>query len=531
MAAAYLPIRVKGQSTCVHHKGKQLDFYCEKCQELMCSKCLSSVHKGHVVCELGDITPQKKQEIQNFITKTEQNDLVQIGTYIASTETLLKENDSTFEKLSNQLKIQTDKLKQDLDKLTAETLSLYQEMRDDNTKLIQKYKQDLELYDNHLKQLMQDCKKALQQGSHLQVYDTACEIHSPRPLPVKPVLGTASFTPNINPQGHLEQAIGKVITTGQSPSDQGPEVSTTTYYGKTVSTSPAISNVSSHEQHSHDNGKNTDTKKKLLPETKLLDRWESPCKIDSICPTTANQAWTYNHSKTITLLDRKGTVVRKINHSNEIITISLSPTTQRLWVCDYECNIMELVSQQLTHRFNSKNFPWCMCVTANGHVIAGMPKHISKFTTQGQVVITTLTAGTGKSLVCSPRKITECPVTHNVAVFDDNSVLYGGDQTKCVVVIDENFNKLFVYRGDIPPTYEQQLSKVEPCYLNDVAYDSVGNLIIGVSQCIVLLNGGGEFLRLIHRHTSSSFAVGKGSEDVLWVKIGKCVKLLQYSKE
>ncbi|XP_069135624.1 uncharacterized protein [Argopecten irradians] len=524
MAAANIPVRLKGQRTCLHHKGKQLDFYCEICQELMCSKCLSSVHKGHIVCEVGDITPQKKQEIQNFITRTEQNDLVQIGTYIASTETLLKENDISFEKLSNQLNIQTDKLKQALDKHTTETLSLYQKMRDDNTKLVQKYRRDLVMHDNQLKQLMQDCKKALQEGSHLQVYDTACEVRSPRRLPIKPVLGNASFTPNRHPQCHLEQAIGKVITTGQSPTEQGQAVSMSTHHGKKASTSSAIGKVSSHE---YDNGKSRDTMKKLLPETKVLEEWESPYHIYSICPTTENQAWTSDYSETLTLLDRKGKVVRKITHRNSTKDISLSPATQRLWACDYEWNIMELVSGRLTARFHTNKFPRCICVTADGHVIVGMAKHISKFTTQGQMVITTMTSGTGEPLVCSPREITECPVTHSVAVIDDNYESDGGDGNKHVVVVDENFNELFVYRGDISHKYKQHSTPFQP---NCVAYDSVGNLIIGADQGILLLNGGGEFLRLIHEGTSGSLAVVKGTEDVLWVKVGECVKLLQYSK-
>ncbi|XP_069134478.1 uncharacterized protein [Argopecten irradians] len=528
MAAAIINIRLKGQRTCAHHKGKQLDFYCEKCQELMCSKCLSSVHKGHVVCELGDITPQKKQEIQNFITRTEQNDLVQIGTYIASTETLLKENDRTFEKLSNQLKMQYDKLKQDLDMLTAETLSLYQKMRDDNTKLIKNYKRDLVMYDNQLKQLMQDCKKALQEGSHLQLYDTACEIHSPRRLPIKPVLGTASFTPNTTPQGHLEQALGKMITSGQSPLDQGPAVSTSTHHGKTVSTSGDISKVSSREQHSPDNEKDTDTKRRPLPDTKVLELWRSPCRINSICLTTENLAWTCDYSKTLTLLDRKGTVAWKVTHSSGITDISLSPTTQRLWTCDVDCNIIELVSGQLTQIFKTEEFPWCMCVTADGHVIVGMDNHISKFTVQGQVVITTMTSGTGKPLVCTPQQITECPVTHNVAVIDYNKRSDRGGGNRHVVVIDENFHELFVYRGDIPPTFkQQQQSKHTPFYPYDVAYDSMGNLIIGADEGILLIKGGGEFHRLIHKGIAGSLAFGR--ENVLWAQVGKCVKLLQYS--
>ncbi|XP_033744316.1 E3 ubiquitin-protein ligase TRIM33-like [Pecten maximus] len=380
MATAKIPIRTKGQTTCVHHKGRQLELYCEKCQELTCLKCLSSVHKGHLVCELSEITPQKKQDIKNFIYRTEQNDQVQIGKYITSTDTLLRDNDSTFEKLSHQLRMQTDILKQDLDMLTAETLSLYQNMKEDNSKLIQKYKQDLELYDEQLKQQIQECKTALQQGSDLNIYDTRCEIDSQIHFPVKPVLGNVSFTPNKNPQGHLKLALGKVIISGQgqTSTDQYRSVSTSDGQGQ-----------SSTQQQSGDKGKKAVTGYKLLSETKVVEKWNSPCYIRSICPTTDDQAWTSTYSKTLTLLDRKGTVIQKVTHKAPINDISLSPTTHRLWVCDIENNILELVSGQLTHRFRTKENPRCLCVTASNHVIVGMPKHISKFTTQGQMVLTT----------------------------------------------------------------------------------------------------------------------------------------------
>ncbi|XP_033744328.1 uncharacterized protein LOC117330215 [Pecten maximus] len=522
MATAKIPIRTKGQTTCVHHKGKQLEFCCEKCQELVCPKCLSSIHKNHPVCEFSEITPQKKQDIKNFIDRTEQNDQVQIGKYITSTDTLLRDNDSTFEKLSHQLRMQTDKLKQDLDMLTAETLSLYQKMKEDNSKLIQKYKQDLEMYDKQLKQQIQECKTALQKGSDLNIYDTRCEIDSQIHLPVKPVLGNVSFTSNKNPQGHLKLALGKVIIScqGQTSTDQDRSVSTSDGQGQSFT-----------QQQSGDKGKKTVTRYKLLSETKVVEEWESPCNICSICPTTDNQAWT-RYYKALTLLDRKGTVIQNITHKAWINDISLSPTTHRLWVCDTKHNILELVSGQLTHRFRTKENPMCLFVTASNHVIVGMVKHISKFTTQFQMVLTTKAVGTGKPLVCTPHRITECPVTQNFAVIDFSNRDDGGDGNKHVVVMDTNFKELFVYRGDIPSTYKTSQTGGEPFNPRSVVYDSMGNLIIGDcnNHRVLLLSGGGEFLKIIYTDIYWTWAVGVDREDVLWVVFcGGNVKLLQYS--
>ncbi|XP_021377324.1 uncharacterized protein LOC110465681 [Mizuhopecten yessoensis] len=522
-----MPLRIKGQTTCNHHKGRQLEFYCEKCRELVCAKCLSSIHKIHPVCELSEITPQKEPDIKNFIDRTEKDDLVQIGKYINSTDTLLKDNTSTFEKLSQKLTMQTDKIKQELDRLTSQTLSLYHKMEEDNTKLIKKYKQDLEMYEKQLKQQIQECKAALQRGSHLQIYDSFCEICSPTySLPVKPVLGTANFTPNENPQDLLKKALGKVITSGQGQ--------TLTHQDQSVSMSDDLRQPSTQQQRSETKAKKAVTTYKLLPLTKVVEEWKSPCGIGSLCPTTDGQVWTTDQLFILTLLDRKGKVIQKVEHNVRINDISLSHTTHTLWVCDKQNNIMELVSGRLTHRFSTKEEPWCICVTASNHVIVGMDRQISKFTTNGKMVCTTLAKETGKPLVCSPFWITECPVTHNVAVADFSSESDGGDGNGHVVVMDTDFTKeLFVYRGDIPSTYKlTPQTGGEPFEPRGVVYDSVGNLIIG--DCnnyrVLLISGGGEFLRVIHTDTIHKWDVGVDREDVLWaVFSGRNVKLLQYS--
>ncbi|XP_021355883.1 tripartite motif-containing protein 2-like [Mizuhopecten yessoensis] len=514
--------------TCTEHKGRPLELYCEKCDMLVCYKCLISTHKGHNACEISDITPTKKQDIQNFIDRTEKHDLVQLREYITSTDTLLKDNTSNFENLSDKLKKQTDKLKKDLDLLTSQTLSVYHKMEEDNTKLIQKYKQDLEMYDKQLRQQIQECKAALQQGSQIEIYDTGCEIHSQISLPVKPVLGTASFTPNKTPHHHLELALGKIDTLdqGQASTDQDGSVMTS-----------GGQKPSSTSQQSEPKGKKAVTMYKLLPQTKVLEEWESPVDINSICPTTDGQVWTSaGYSNTLTLLDRNGKVIQQVKQKAVINNISLSPTTNTLWVCDRENNIMELVSGRPTHIFSIKEYPICICVTASNHVIEGMTKHISKFTTQGQMVLTTSVTGTGKPLVCSPWRISECPVTHNVAVVDWNNKDNGADGIEHVIVMDSDFKELFIYRGDIPSTYKQSSHKgAKPFNPYGVVYDSVGNIIIGDrdNYRVLLISGRGEFLGIIHTDTYSIWAVGVGREDVLWAVFGGMfggnVKLLQYT--
>ncbi|XP_021378306.1 tripartite motif-containing protein 2-like [Mizuhopecten yessoensis] len=211
----------------------------------------------------------------------------------------------------------------------------------------------------------------------------------------------------------------------------------------------------------------------------------------------------------------------------------MSSTTNTLWVCDRQNNITELVSGRLVQRFRTKEEPQFICITASNHIIVGMTKHISRFTTKGTLVRSSLAEGTGNPLVCRPYRISECPVTHNVAVADLDSTGNGGEGKPHVVVMNTDFKELFVYDGEVPHTYQQtSQSEGEPFIPYSVVYDTVGNLVI--ADCnnnrILLISGRGEFLRLLHTDDHWTQAIGVDREDVLWAVFGlNKVKLLRYS--
>ncbi|XP_069102953.1 uncharacterized protein [Argopecten irradians] len=527
MATANVPIRVKSQTTCLHHKGKQLEFYCEECQELACSKCVSSIHKRHSLCDISEIADQRKGNIRNFIDRTEECELLQIRNYIASTDVLLNDNDKTFEKLSTQVKMQTEKLKRELDNRTAVTLSLYQKMKKDNDELIGKYKQDLETYEKQLVQQMQQCKTTLQQGSDIEIYDTICEIDSQIHLPAKPTLGTASFSPNMNPRSHIELAFRNAIFEphGRPPVDQERSDTCTASDNQEGSSTRHLSTESEEEVPSGT---------ELLTETKELGMWEFPYRIRSLCPTINDQAWISNYSKTLTLMGRNGTIIQDITHKVGINDISLSPTTHRLWACDNENNILELESGQLSKRFKTKDLPRSICVTTDNHIIIGMTNHITKYTTQGQMVLTSKTVGCKKPLVCSPYRIAECPITNNVAVIDTNLQDEGGDGNKHVVIMDTDFQELFICKGEAPTKPMSPFTVSHSFSPIGVVYDSQGNLIIADSLNfkLLLLSGAGVVPKLLHMEPECIYAVGIDREGVLWSGCsGPMVTFLQYNSK
>ncbi|XP_069103224.1 uncharacterized protein [Argopecten irradians] len=519
MATATIPIRMKGETTCLHHKGRKLELYCEQCNELVCLKCVSANHKGHIFCELSEITSQKKLEIRNFIDSTEENELVQIRNSIDSAVSLLEDNDKIFDRISDQLMTQTEKLKQDLDMLTADTLTLYQNTKEDNTKLIQQYKHELELYEHQLTQMMQECKSTLQQGIHIDIYDTECELNFGIRIPVKPVLAALSFTPNETPLTHLELALGACES-----DDSGQDH--TLAAEVQADPSPDEQGASFTQQRTENKEENEDIRETPLTEARVLNWWGTPYGIRAISPTTRDQAWT-RCENILTLMDGKGKMMQEVIHTANIIDISLSPTTNRLWACDTRNNILELKSGKLTQQFQTKKKAECICVAAYNDILIGMSKHICRYTVTGHMILITKTTDKRKPLVCSPCRIAECPITNNIAVIDHSYKHDGGDGKRHVVILDSHFRELVVYRGDSPTA-----NVGGEFYPNDIVYDTQGNIIIADRNSgeTLLLSGNGVPLRTLN--TGGVTAVGVGRPGILWTVIDSYnVELLQYNVE
>ncbi|XP_069106943.1 uncharacterized protein [Argopecten irradians] len=475
------PERPRGQTTCVHHRGRQLEFYCRQCEGPVCGKCVTSLHYCHPICELSEHISHRKRELQIFIDKTENDDLAEIDEYIKSADKSFQENDSNFDELYEHL--------------------------------LESYNYGMKMYSEYLRQKVNECKILLQRGSDIEICDTDCDDLSVI-LPEAPTLNADSVSLNRDPHGCLNEyrtSSGHDIDIESLEVEIGPSPRQQTSDSE-VKTSPS-------QQQSIEE-KVVRPGYTLLPRTKILEEWKSPCAISSIRPTTHGLAWIcYLVRNELTLHDRKGTIVNKVKYNTKIEDISLSPTTNTLWACDEHKNILKLKSGQLQTRFSTNAFPLSICITASEHVIIGMENKISKFTTSGELVQTT----EGR-FVTRPWRISECPVSHNIAVANK---MYGCN----AVILDSDLEKLFVYTGEIPDVYATRPTKCsfQPAF---VVYDSMGNLVIGdrYNNRLLLVSGRGQFIRIIHTDDHWSQDVGIDRQGVLWSAFAlDYVKLLQYN--
>ncbi|XP_069135396.1 uncharacterized protein [Argopecten irradians] len=479
-------VTTKGHDTCTNHKGNLLDLHCEDCEVAVCIKCVSEKHQNHSISD--GTTHAMKQNIIQFIQETEGKEIISIKQDIIATGKQLEENTSHFQKLAQQLKVQSKQLLQEIRLQSAQMLTLYNKQEDDNSKLLQTYKKDLEIYETQLNEKVKKCKRALDLGSEKDIHDVGYEIKSPASRPVKPSLNT----PSANPEEQKKTLIKKSFE----------DVS-------------FLSSSSEREKGTIDEPSDVYT---LLPGLKMLEECRIPYEVDFICPNTNGETWICDGNHTLTLLDKTGTTKQTISHTTWIRDICLSPTTNMLWACDGTGGILELESGRLVRRFGMRKKPQCICSTASNHVIVGTNDLITKYTPEGSQVLTSLASSdNGEPIVRCPGKISECLVTHNVAVTDNGLTDYG----RCVIVFDEFFRKLFVIDGKV------SLTPVHPW---NALFDNIGNLVIldSFNNNILLFNGRGKQLRTLRTDKTYLSDIGIDKDNILWVMQRNKLSLVQY---
>ncbi|XP_021344628.1 uncharacterized protein LOC110444584 [Mizuhopecten yessoensis] len=227
----------------------------------------------------------------------------------------------------------------------------------------------------------------------------------------------------------------------------------------------------------------------------------------------------------------QGDIQDQIRSRFHIRDNSVSPTTRNLWTCSE--SVEELISGKLTERFKTNDEPRCLCVTSDEHILVGTKHRISEYTPDGKPGITTEISLFKKAVVCSPWRISQCPLSDNVAVVDRDEEKDGGKDKPAVIVLDRQLQHLYRYG-------ESQHNSMTNCQCFDpwdLTYDSQRFLVVAdyKNKHLHLLSGDGQYLRLLHTDIDCPRAVCVDTEGVLWAVFGlvsmtyQKVKRLQYT--
>ncbi|XP_033755601.1 uncharacterized protein LOC117338373 [Pecten maximus] len=502
------PVRPKGHPKCQVHKQNDVLLLCRDCKMLICITCSISSHKEHIDSfqELTNIKTEQNQIIQDFLDETDNVKIPKLNQEILSSRIKISSRKPMYDKLRKNIIDNNNECKLEMDKITEEYITLCDKMEVADTDLIQTHITDLERRLDTLKELSSEYKQTLQTGTGVLKYDSVSEIRElDSDIPPTPVIDMAEYTPGMDRQSHMKQALGKL----KIPAD---------LLRYTLPDSPTV-----------------------------MAQFSYPDTIKSICPTSDGRAWLCDNTDTVNLINNKGQVIQTIRQNSNIDNISLNPTTGRLWFCCYgERSICEVYTPSTpVTRFTIKDRPVSLCVTREGRVVVGTEGRqgykVVMYTVDGQVLHTHIVERSGTGGV---RSISQCSVTGNIAVVSSKHI--SGDVNdrdnyrRHIIVYNPTLQPLVHYRGErIEARGEgiQVQKSVTPDKFDPitVVYDSKGNIVIAdrTRKTIELISGAGKYIKTLHTNKGGQRRVGIQKGDVLWSRLeldtGKWgFKLLKY---
>ncbi|XP_060065803.1 uncharacterized protein LOC132546124 [Ylistrum balloti] len=133
------------ERACVVHSNKKIAVVCTTCSnEFICTKCISTVHRGHNYLDLEDFLDSKKQDISEFL------DLEDIGSKIATKHEQIEklaetisENRLRTDRVIQEVKTRAVELKGEIDKITADFIRECKVHGSKNLNSLEKLEQNL----------------------------------------------------------------------------------------------------------------------------------------------------------------------------------------------------------------------------------------------------------------------------------------------------------------------------------------------------------------------------------------------------
>ncbi|XP_060083077.1 uncharacterized protein LOC132562351 [Ylistrum balloti] len=480
---------------CPYHQGMGFVYVCKMCDnELVCIDCVLDRHYQHNLRKLTDYVLEQKSQIEQYQKKLSEHDLPKL-------ECDIRENDERFEKCCEQIrkmideiKIQGKKMKNEIDNSIERVVTICRDLEKLNDDITKKNNAALVKYlKEEIRPKLDRCQRALSSDVTVDVITVANQVKSSSTAP--PTVGglkTAAFKSGTLSSGILDRMLGSLLIDGDNPEFRP------------------------------------------VQKTSVVSSFRSDVVYTS-CRTscTGDKAW-LSHWKgnKIYQVDKKGAIQDLIDCKVEVQTITVSPTTGRVWFCVLEDkSIQECMSDGSTvTRFKVDSCPFSLCFTNEDMIVVGMVNEIVLYTIDGRRV----TDGAGR--VCrqqavSPHRITCCRLSGDVAALDTDDILFSqymtskepGSQPR-VIIMDKHMKYKFRYHAiDAmqPQTNDTQENKFFP---QDVCYDGAGDILVLdiASKTVILIDGNnGHFLRTLYiSEGSKPTSMSLQGDSTLWVGHG-----------
>jgi len=347
-------------------------------------------------------------KIQGYVSKTEkQTEISTILLNLNSSDDQSKEMSKYFLSLEDEITIQGEKMKAEIDIITKEFVDKCREIQQYNTDILCKYKNKLQSLLSKLNDKLSSCKEILQSKNNVLIIDTEMDIKKELKHPHVPKLKTAKFTPGQLPAEQVKDGFGCISVQHRQKMLAPQEVA--------AHLLPIPDGVT--EYRSNDS-------------TVVLVFIHSS-DITSVEKSTSDNKWvSYEKDKNISLVSLQGLMKQKLN----VHDISVSPVTGNLWLCCRDCTVYEVSGKIPNKRFTTDSPPWSLCLTPDNIVSVGTVHNITVYSTTGALLHTI--NNSGKHLELAPYHITVCTSTGDVAVCDRHLSCYGGKDKPHVSVFN-----------------------------------------------------------------------------------------------
>ena len=153
---------------CSLHEGKELELYCETCEELICHNCTVKKHKYHQYDMVSDMFEQQKAEITASLEPVEMQ-LESINKAIGQIERQSKDVKANMEDVEDEIKKEIEKLHNILELRKAELLSKVNEEGQMKLKRLATQKDEMETVQIQLVSCLTFVKESLKRGSQGEV--------------------------------------------------------------------------------------------------------------------------------------------------------------------------------------------------------------------------------------------------------------------------------------------------------------------------------------------------------------------------
>lgn len=458
-------------TTCPSHPAEAVLFTCAKCGDIFaCSRCVTTVHRGHVLNGVEDTARSLGAQIPDLV-RSRQADMETVATRFEDIETNYNQTTDNLKNVMIEVELRRIKLNVEVDRIAGDITRIIRALMDSNDAAVYDYKSKLDDLRDRLLYLVKE------QGDAVLLFGTATEtmnfykdLVTPPLFPRLPVLRRARFTSLDHDMSELGQVFGDFADMAKKIDVQDPP-----------NLPPRAGQESVPPGQSHRRG-DSETGQYDVVDVFCIQQ-PSESGIRSLCYTDNKFQICYKMDRRILFVNQSGKTTRKLRVQSNITDACVSPQTGSTWICCADHSVSEIGPKTQTVHFHTKDMPLSICVQQDGRILVGIANALLQYNTVGDILRRIRCWG-GKATPIYPRTVRVCPATGNVAVS------HGLDVTRPtkITLLDTHLQFIFQYPPDTDASEEVVPSDI--CFTADgqlVVLDKAHNRLVWVGMQGVLL--------------------------------------------